>query len=94
MTRWRCVPCFSALWLPHTLHATLIDPPTPHQHMQAYAATVPPERALSFGPDGQVNFDMERYIRERKAAEVAGEPGKEDGVGEVTAALEGAVIDG
>lgn len=62
---------------------------------QAYAAAVPPERALSFGPDGQVVFDMEGYISERKAAEtVAGEPGKEGGVEEVTAALAGAAIEG
>lgn len=85
--------CFSDLCLLHTLS---LQRPTysTQTHVQAYAAAVPPERALSFGPDGQVSFDMERYVRERKAAEAGGEPGKEDGVGEVTAALEGAAIDG
>lgn len=60
----------------------------------AYAATVPPERALSFTADGQVQFDMEGYIQRRKAAETDGGDGAGKEVEGVTAALAEAAIEG
>lgn len=65
---------------------------------------MPAERALSFASDGQVRFDMERYIAERKALEAAAQTGTgaagDGGVGgdgaveQVTAAMAGAAIEG
>lgn len=74
------------------------NPINPINPRQAYAAAVPSERALKFA-DGQVAFDMEGYIRERKAAEQEPHQPKEDGkagagdvVAGITAGLAGAAM--
>lgn len=101
-----CVRAPSQCLCPHPQDRERVS----HQHTpnkQAYAAVLPPERALSFGADGQLHFDMEGYIQARREAEAAAsaaapapaaaaangtdEGGKE--VEGVSAALAGAAIE-